>query len=183
MPLTIDQIIRLYRTEGAARYGMEAIDQEQHALQCAQLAQEAGARPALVAAALLHDLGHLLHELGASPTLQGVDDLHQYRAIPFLRGLFRDEVVGAIRSHVDAKRYLCAVDANYHAALSDDSRRSLVLQGGAFDAAQADAFIARPGAGRAVRLRIWDDRAKAEGLTTPPLAHYLQRARRCALTP
>ena len=50
-----------------------------------------------------------------------------------------------------------------------------------FNAQQAAEFIARPGAADAVKLRQWDDLAKAEGLTTPPLSHFLARARRCAL--
>jgi phosphonate degradation associated HDIG domain protein len=181
MALTLDDIETLFSRRGHEQYTGEPVTQLEHALQCALLAEQEDADDVLVTAALLHDLGHLLHELGDSPTLQGVDDLHQYRAVPFLRGLFDDEVVGAIQRHVDAKRYLCAVDANYYAALSEDSKRSLVLQGGAFDAAQAGAFIAQPGAGRAVRLRIWDDRAKTAGLATPPLAHYMARVRRCAL--
>ena len=181
MALTLDDIEALFLRRGHEQYTGEPVTQLEHALQCAHLAEQEGADDELVTAALLHDVGHLLHDLGASPTLQGVDDLHQYRAVPFLRGLFRDEVVGAIQGHVDAKRYLCAAEPSYHAGLSEDSKRSLLLQGGPFDAAQADAFIARPGAGRAVRLRIWDDRAKTEGLTTPPLAHYMKRVRRCAL--
>ena len=147
------------------------------------LAENEGASDALVTAALLHDLGHLLHDLGATPTLQGVDDVHQYRALPFLRGLFGDEVLEPIKLHVDAKRYLCATRADYFAALSDDSRRSLALQGGVFSPSQAEAFISQPGAEAAVRLRIWDDLAKADGLVTPPLAHFMERARRCALAP
>jgi predicted HD phosphohydrolase len=102
-------------------------------------------------------------------------------AIPRLRDLFSDAVLAPIRLHVDAKRYLCATRAEYHDALSEDSKRSLKLQGGVFDAAQAQAFIAQPGAPDAVRLRLWDDQAKVAGLPTPPLTHYLERARRCAL--
>ena len=49
-----------------------------------------GATPALITAALLHDLGHLLNDQGESPTLRGVDDLHQFAALPFLRALFPD---------------------------------------------------------------------------------------------
>jgi predicted HD phosphohydrolase len=90
-------------------------------------------------------------------------------------------VLGAIQLHVDAKRYLCATRPGYHAALSADSRRSLVLQGGVFDAAQAAAFAARPGAGEAVRVRLWDDLAKSADASTPSLGHFLARARRCAL--
>jgi predicted HD phosphohydrolase len=110
-----------------------------------------------------------------------VDDLHQFIALPFLRGLFPDRVLDAVQRHVDAKRWLCATRPDYAAALSADSQRSLVLQGGVFSAAQADAFIARPGAQDAVRLRLWDDLAKSADAVTPPLAHFIERARRIAL--
>jgi predicted HD phosphohydrolase len=135
-----------------------------------------------VTAALLHDLGHLLHDMTGTPSLEGIDDVHQYRVVPFLRGLFPQEVIGAIERHVDAKRYLCATRAGYYEALSNDSKRSLELQGGIFSREQAEQFIAEPGAEGAVRLRIWDDQAKQAGLATPTLSHFLQRARRCSLT-
>jgi predicted HD phosphohydrolase len=83
--------------------------------------------------------------------------------------------------HVDAKRYLCATQPAYFEALSQDSKRSLALQGGIFNESQAEAFIAQPGAPEAVRLRVWDDLAKVEGLSTPPLAHFIARAARCVL--
>jgi predicted HD phosphohydrolase len=111
-----------------------------------------------------------------------VDDVHQYAALPFLRGLFGERVLGGIQLHVDAKRYLCATRTGYHDALSEDSKRSLKLQGGTFTAEQAQAFIARPGAADAVRLRIWDDLAKTAGAPTPSLSHFMSRARRCALS-
>ena len=181
MALTLDDIEAVFARRGHEQYTGEPVTQLEHALQCALLAEQERADDELVTAALLHDLGHLLHDLGDSPTLRGVDDVHQYLAIPFLRGLFGDNVLGAIQGHVDAKRYLCATHPGYHAALSDDSKRSLLLQGGTFDDGETQAFIARPGAERAVRLRIWDDRAKTAGLATPPLAHYMQHLRRCAL--
>jgi predicted HD phosphohydrolase len=89
-------------------------------------------------------------------------------------------VLGAIQGHVDAKRYLCATRPGYRDALSADSQRSLALQGGVFDAEQAAAFIARPGAEEAVQLRLWDDLAKCADAQTSPLAHFLERASRCA---
>ena len=101
--------------------------------------------------------------------------------MPFLRGLLPDAVIDAIQRHVSAKRYLCATRPEYYAALSEDSKRSLVLQGGVFSAEQAQAFLQEPGASDAVRLRVWDDRAKQAGLATPDLDHYLQYASRCAL--
>ena len=181
MAMTLADIEQLFASGGAQQYSGEPVTQLEHALQCALLAESGNAGDELVTAALLHDLGHLLHDLGATPTLQGVDDVHQYRALPFLRGLFGDAVIEPIKLHVDAKRYLCAVRPGYFAALSDDSKRSLALQGGIFSARQAEAFIAQDGAVQAVRLREWDDQAKTAGLATPPLAHYLERAGRCAL--
>lgn len=177
---TLDEIEHLFLTRGHAQYAGEPVTQLQHALQTAQLAEAAGADDELVTAALLHDFGHLVQDLGETPTLRGVDDLHQYVALPFLRGLFSERVLGAIQGHVDAKRYLCATVPGYLAALSADSQRSLALQGGVFDPAQAAAFIAQPGAVAAVSLRRWDDHAKSADAATPPLAHYLDRARRCA---
>ncbi|MEO5670355.1 MAG: phosphonate degradation HD-domain oxygenase [Ramlibacter sp.] len=179
--LSLDDIAQLFASRGGEQYAGEAVTQLEHALQCAQLAEQQDADDVLVTAALLHDLGHLLHDLGETPSLQGIDDIHQYRALPFLRGLLVDAVLDPIKLHVDAKRYLCATRPGYFAALSDDSKRSLGLQGGIFNEGQAQAFMAQNGAADAVRLRVWDDLAKAAGLPTPPLAHYLERAARCAL--
>ncbi|MBA2962481.1 MULTISPECIES: phosphonate degradation HD-domain oxygenase [Ramlibacter] len=181
MALTLDDIGVLFDRRGGEQYSGEPVTQLEHALQTAHRAEQAGAGDGLVTACLLHDLGHLVHDLGATPTLRGIDDVHQHLALPFLRGLFPDQVLGAIGGHVDAKRYLCAVRPGYQEALSEDSKRSLRLQGGVFTPVQADAFIARPGAADAVRLREWDDLAKVAGAATPPLAHFLERARRCAL--
>lgn len=181
IPLTIDGIESLFAARGAEQYSGEPVTQLAHALQCAALAEAEGADDALVAAALLHDLGHLVADHGATPTLRGIDDRHQTAALPWLSGLFDRRVLGAIGLHVDAKRYLCATRPGYHAALSEDSKRSLVLQGGVFDEAACAAFIARPGAADAVRVRIWDDLAKAADAATPPLSHFLDRARKIAL--
>ena len=182
--LSLDDIRTLFDRHGAEQYSGEPVTQLEHALQSAALAENAGAGDALVTAALLHDLGHLLQpDLGDTPTLRGIDDTHQYHAIPFLRGLFGDDVLEPIRLHVDAKRWLCHAEAPYFDALSPDSKRSLALQGGVFDAADAARFMAQPGAADAVRLRRWDDLAKAEALPTPDLAHFLSRAKRVAATP
>ena len=130
--LTLAKIEQLFAERGDEQYSGEPLTQLEHALQTAHQAQAEGASDELVTAALLHDLGHLLHDFGDTPSLRGVDDVHQYRALPFLRGLFSDEVLNAIKFHVDAKRYLCATRAHYHAELSADSKRSLILQGGIF---------------------------------------------------
>jgi len=173
MSLSISDICILFARKGGRAYDGEPVTQLEHALQTATSAEASGASPAIVTAALLHDLGHLLNDQGDTPTLRGVDDVHQYAALPFLRGLFDDDVLSPIKLHVDAKRYLCATRSDYYDALSVDSKRSLVLQGGVFSKAQADAFIAQPHARHAVDVRLWDDLAKLPGASTPPLAHFV----------
>jgi phosphonate degradation associated HDIG domain protein len=181
MALTLEEIEGLFATRGGEQYSGEPVTQLEHALQCAAFAEAEGETDEMVTAALLHDLGHLLHDLGETPTLRGIDDVHQFRALPFLRGTFDDAVLGPIRLHVDAKRYLCATRPGYLAALSDDSKRSLGLQGGIYNEGQAEAFIAQPGAPEAVRVRVWDDAAKTPGKPTPALSHFLLRAQRCVI--
>ena len=138
MALTLPDIRHLFTTYGAMAYGGEPVTQLQHALQSAALAENAGAGEALVGAAFLHDLGHLLNLQGETPSARGIDDLHQYFALPFLRPLFNDAVLEPIRLHVDAKRCLCAIDAEYFSKLSADSVRSLKLQGGIFSEEEAE---------------------------------------------
>lgn len=177
MALAFDDIATLFAIQGLREYDGEGVTQLDHALQAATLAEVEDAPPALVTAALLHDLGHMLNDQGETPTLRGVDDVHQYAALPFLRPLFGDDVLMPIQLHVDAKRYLCATRGHYYAALSDDSKRSLVLQGGVYTDDAAQAFIGQPYAAEAVRVRLWDDAAKSIGAATPPLAHFLAVAR------
>src|SRR5258706_1240985 len=192
MPFTFNDIERLFAEKGGRAYSGEPVPHLEPALEWAHLAEQEGADAALITAALLHDLGHLLNDQGSAennftPTLQGVDDQHQVVALPRLRQLFGDAVLQPIRLHVDAKRYLCArgdgvlSGADYLAALSADSLRSLKLQGGVFSEAQSDRFITQPYAAQAVQVRRWDDRAKIAGECTPTLAHYLALAERVRL--
>ena len=179
--LSLVDIELLFARHGGGQYSGEPVTQLEHALQTAHLAEQSGADDALVTACLLHDLGHLLNEQGETPSLRGIDDTHQYFALPFLRGLFPDALLDSIKLHVDAKRYLCQANPAYFEKLSDDSKRSLVLQGGVFSAEQAAAFIVQPAARDAVMLRQWDDLAKQAELLTPSLSHFMTRAARCAL--
>ncbi|MBS0429718.1 MAG: HD domain-containing protein [Proteobacteria bacterium] len=175
MSLSIPDIVALFESRGHEQYAGEPVTQLEHALQSAHLAEQEGADSALISAALLHDVGHLLHDFGETPSLQGLDDVHQYRCLPFLRALFGPATLEPIKLHVDAKRYLCARDATYHDALSEDSRRSLRLQGGVFDAEQARQYEALPFAQDAVRLRRWDDLAKSADMATPPLVYFVRQ--------
>ncbi|MFT3920922.1 MAG: HD domain-containing protein [Myxococcales bacterium] len=110
---TTEEVLELFRRHGNSQYGGEAVTQLEHALQAATFAEREGALPALVAAALLHDVGHLLHDLPDDVPDQGVDDRHETLAAAWLAKRFRPPVVAPVAMHVAAKRYLCSVDPAY----------------------------------------------------------------------
>jgi phosphonate degradation associated HDIG domain protein len=168
----LKRIEQLFEERGAAAYHGEAVSQTEHALQTAWAAEKAGASAALVTAALLHDLGHLLHGLPEDCAEQGIDDRHEELAVRWLQRHFGADVTEPIRLHVQAKRYLCATDADYLNRLSPASVRSLKLQGDPMSADEAERFRQSPHAAAAIALRRWDDEAKVEGLQTPGLEHF-----------
>jgi phosphonate degradation associated HDIG domain protein len=175
----VDEIRELFEGGGDRQYGGERVTQLAHALQCAAAAEAAGAPAPLIVAALLHDVGHLVHELGPRPAERGIDDRHEERGAEWLARRFGPDVTEPVRLHVGAKRYLCAVEPGYFQGLSPASVRSLALQGGPFDAEGAAAFIGGPHAEEAARLRRWDEAAKVAGLATPELAHFADALRAC----
>lgn len=167
------QIEKLFRERGDSAYLGERVSQLEHALQAAHAAEQGGAAPPLIAAALLHDVGHLLHALGEHAADRGIDDRHEELGHRWLARHFPTEVSEPVRLHVAAKRYLCAAEPDYCDRLSPASQQSLRMQGGPFSPDEAEAFCASPHAEAAVALRRWDDEAKVPGLLTPPLEHYL----------
>jgi phosphonate degradation associated HDIG domain protein len=177
----LGRIADLLTMKAEGQYGLTAINQRQHALQAAWLAQQAGCSESLITASLLHDVGHMVHDLGDNPAEAGIDDLHEQRGYEFLAPWFGVAVTEPVRLHVAAKRYLCAAEADYFAKLSPDSVRSLALQGGPMSPAEADAFIAAPFAADAVRLRRFDELAKVRDLRTPDVDHFLPCVQRCLL--
>src|SRR5262245_5488386 len=168
----VDRILQLFAENGRGAYFGEAVTETEHALQSARLAETSGASHELIAAALLHDIGHLLHGLGEDIADRGIDGRHEEGGAAWLARHFGPAVADPVRLHVAAKRYLCAVDPGYHDALSPASRRSLELQGGAFSREEAGRFEREPYWESAVALRRWDDAAKVSGLSVPGLEHY-----------
>ena len=167
MTQAIDEIERLFEARGGESYG-EGVTVLAHSLQAAAAAASADAPPALIAAALLHDLGHLIEE---------PDDAYGYHrhheaGAAWLAGRFGPEVTEPIRLHVAAKRYLCAVEPAYADELSPASVHSLARQGGPMSPAEIAAFEREPQGAAAVRLRRWDDCAKETGREVPHLVHY-----------
>ena len=178
---TVDDVLSLYERRGGVHYD-DDVTQLDHALQCAALADSDGASDGVVAAALLHDVGHLL-ELDRTAGDVGdltVDRGHEARGSGYLAALFPPPVVAPVALHVRAKRYLCAVDPQYLDALSAGSVRSLATQGGPLPTGEVTAFERHPAFTAAVAMRRWDDLGKVDGLEVPDLGHYEPLLRRVA---
>jgi len=167
----ITEINRLFAEQGGNRYS-EVVTQLEHALQCAQLAEDAGSEHALTVAALLHDIGHMLHKFGPDPAAKGIDDKHEAIGAGWLARAFSPAVTEPICLHVDAKRYLCTSDPNYFDTLSPASIRSLQLQGGPMSTAEAASFEQNPHFEAAVHLRRWDEAAKVADRRTLNYDHF-----------
>lgn len=177
---SVGEVLALYESWGSERYD-EELSQLEHALQTAALATAAEAPDELVAAALLHDVGHLLElQANGQPGVVTDDDHHEATGAAYLGGLFGAGVTAPIALHVRAKRYLCAVDRDYRESLSSGSTASLARQGGAFTEDESAAFLRNSEAESATALRRWDDGGKVLGLEVPPFSAYVDLLDRLA---
>ncbi|WP_405063997.1 HD domain-containing protein [Kribbella sp. NBC_01505] len=168
----IDQIAELFAGQGAEDYFGEAVTQAEHMCQAGLLAQQSGAPDALVAAALLHDIGHFQGELSGDDLMQGTDNRHSHSGSEWLAQWFGPAVTEPVRLHVAAKRYLCAAEPEYFAKLSEASVYTLQVQGGPMTPEQVERFEAEPYCTDAVALRRWDDEAKDPTIQTPSFDHF-----------
>ncbi|MGB3410719.1 MAG: hypothetical protein WBA45_05935 [Microthrixaceae bacterium] len=191
---SVEEVLRLFEDYGTDLYD-ETVTQLDHALQTAAHARSDGADQSLVAAALLHDVGHLLDlagmlrgrdtdrggeaqggggadSVGEVDSVGGVDLKHEQTGSAYLAAIFPPAVTGPIALHVRAKRYLCATRHGYFDGLSAGSVASLARQGGPMTDIEASSFERNPASASAVRLRHWDDLGKVEGIEVPGLGEY-----------
>jgi [1-hydroxy-2-(trimethylamino)ethyl]phosphonate dioxygenase len=175
-----EQVLRLFAKSGDSQYGGEAVTQLEHALQAALLAEKSGASSSLITAALLHDVGHLMHGLDDDAPDRGIDDQHELLAARWLSARFGPSVVEPVKLHVAAKRYLCAIESSYLKTLSPASLLSLQLQGGPMSDEEIAEFRGNLHYEAALRLRRWDDAAKIPSLPTPPIEHFAPHVERAA---
>jgi phosphonate degradation associated HDIG domain protein len=176
-----EEIFAIFHDRGHGAYFGERVSMNEHALQTAHFAQTQGAPPALIVAALLHDIGHLVEEVPADIADWTTDACHELVGGRWLARRFAPEVFEPVRLHVPAKRYLCATDSRYFARLSEASVATLKLQGGPMSAAETARFEDEPFHREAVRLRRWDDQGKVAGLSTPQFEHYRTMIDRMAI--
>jgi phosphonate degradation associated HDIG domain protein len=176
----IETLREIYATKGYETFeGDRRVTQTSHALQSAMIAEAEGATPALVTAALLHDIGRIINPRDRELTDSGKDAKHEEVGRRYLEPWFGPEVTMPIKWHVAAKRYLVATDPAYAGRISPGSTRSLKGQGGLLSPADAAAFLKQPYAAEGVQLRRWDDRAKRVDAETPPFDHFVAAMRRC----
>jgi [1-hydroxy-2-(trimethylamino)ethyl]phosphonate dioxygenase len=172
---TIDSpeaLLKLLVMRGGESYFGEPVTVLEHCLQAAHFAEAEGSAKELVVAALLHDVGHLLHQEEEDVAERGLDTRHEELGCQLLAAHLPLAVTEPIRLHVAAKRYLCFANAEYLNALSPSSELSLRLQGGPMNDVEAQDFLRLPFAADAVALRRWDDMAKIEGLEVPGVEAY-----------
>ena len=167
----LDDIRSAFAKRGGDTYG-EGVSQLEHALQCAACAERDGASAALIAATLLHDIGHLLHDLPQDIADKGIDTEHESLGSAWLSQHFGPAVTEPVRLHVAAKRYLATVEKGYYDLLSAASIQSLKLQGGLMSPEETRKFEAERFAPDAIALRRWDDEGKIVGAETPGLPHF-----------
>ncbi len=170
----LEEIKSYLEVAGENLYGNESISQLEHAKQCAMHAELDGSNPALIASALLHDIGHLVDKKFQTGQVNEIDRHHEAIGAAYLSKSFPPSVTEPIRMHVLAKRYLCATQEGYFESLSPASVRSLKLQGGVFTDSEATEFIRQPFAEEAVKLRRWDELAKVPECKTPTLQHFMR---------
>jgi gamma-butyrobetaine dioxygenase len=174
----VDAIAELLQSAGARDYLGEPVTVAAHLLQAGALAEAADAPPALVAAALLHDVGHLrgadpaVTELSGRELMAGSDNRHGHRGAAWLAQWFPPAVTEPVRLHVAAKRYLCAVEPAYFGLLSQASVYTLSVQGGPMTSGEAREFAEHPYAADAVAVRRWDDQAKDPAAAVPDFDHF-----------
>ncbi|WP_340115878.1 HD domain-containing protein [Pelagibius sp. 7325] len=168
----VDFIADIFDRRGADSYLGEAVTMSEHMLQSAYLAEQVGADDSLVAAALLHDIGHYTSEFPPDAQDQGIDNRHDVAGAAVLAPYFPKRVTDCVRYHVPAKRYLCATDPGYFARLSEASVLTLKLQGGPMSPSEIEDFHKLANLDDILRVRIWDDAAKVAGRATPSFAHY-----------
>jgi phosphonate degradation associated HDIG domain protein len=166
MEKIVSDILELYSRFGAADYIGEPVSQIEHMGQAAQLAMAEGYDDEVTLAAFFHDIGHLCVAKMETNDLNGLGIRnHERVGADYLRTLgFPEKIAALVEGHVEAKRYLCYNNPNYFHKLSEASKKTLALQGGVMDMAEAISFELNPLAPLMIKMRQWDDEAKKENV-------------------
>jgi predicted HD phosphohydrolase len=169
----IEKVFEIFTQQGGNAYVGEPVTQLEHALQTALAARRHQARAEMITAALLHDIGHFLHEFDQDCADANIDSQHEIVGEQFLRKYFKADVAELVKHHVNAKRYLTATNEKYSNNLTGASLKSLQLQGGPMQPHEVQAFEAHPLFHDILLLRCWDEGAKIPNKPLPPITDFL----------
>ena len=182
---TADLIMSVFERNGNENYSGEKVTQLEHACQAAQLAEKDGSDDEVILAAFLHDLGHLLDDIKGTEQMDGYGVMdHEAVGAEYLRIFgFSKKIITLVKSHVEAKRYLCFANKRYFDNLSIASKMTLQFQGGPMTEAEAKTFEANPLKNLIIKMRTWDEEAKVGNLALPPLEFYRNKMVKHLLRP
>jgi predicted HD phosphohydrolase len=181
---TYEQITDSFDEASRIRYGESAVTELEHALQCAEHADQAGADEELVFAAMMHDVGrYAVPQELVSDTLQDVEIAdnalgHGERGAQLMENMLPERSLFCIRYHAESKMYLCQTNPNYRAKLSGASVKTLAIQSTNYDQVRLDELYGHQWWPDAIRVRTWDDAAKVKGRITRPLDYWVDRLER-----
>ncbi|WP_424831470.1 (R)-1-hydroxy-2-trimethylaminoethylphosphonate oxygenase [Ruegeria sp.] len=168
----VDFLGSIFDRRGTEEYLGEPVTMGEHMLQGATLAEQAGHSDEIIAAALLHDIGHFTSEFGTFTMNDTEDRHHEDAGAEVLERFFPSIITDCVRYHVAAKRYLCATRPEYMRRLSEASVHSLNLQGGPMSEAEVSAFQSNPNLDAIIAVRYLDDAGKQDGMDTPDFWHF-----------
>lgn len=171
---TANEIIELYEKFGDEDYDGEPVSQTSHMIQCAMEAMANDEDEELILGSFLHDIGHLLKH--TEPTEEmgnfGVVN-HEGLGAEYLEEKgFSRRICAMVKNHVNAKRYLVAVDETYQSKLSEASLQTLQWQGGPMHDSEIILFEQYPFFNDIIKVRLWDEMAKQPDAVLLPLSHF-----------
>jgi [1-hydroxy-2-(trimethylamino)ethyl]phosphonate dioxygenase len=149
----------------------EKITMSEHMIQTAMIAEEKNSSSNLICSSLLHDYGHFILENPNNLVKQSKDGKHEDIGYEFLKNYFSKDVLGPIKYHVKAKRYL-AREEKYYNLLSKASKVSLKIQGGAMSNEESKKFEISEFFENSIKLRKFDEMAKKSGLKIKSINDY-----------
>ena len=177
----IDLLQDIFRRSDFVPYASGNITMSKHHLVTAAVAEQAGAPAHVVAAALLHDIGHYGTDLRENCRKaekeraldSDLDVRHPELGAEVLEPYFGPEVTEPIRLHVQAKRYLSATESGYMDKLGLQRVHTLKLQGGPMPPEEVGSFEAKPHFEVAVALRRFEDESHLpKGESLPDFEHF-----------
>jgi len=169
-------LLFLFEKYGDEDYDGEPVSQTSHMVQCAMQAQHEEADRELVLGAFLHDIGHLLRHQQKTEAMGNFGVVnHEGIGARYLesRG-FSERICAVVEHHVNAKKYLVTARPGYKEKLSLASLKTLEWQGGPMNESDAAVFEKHPFFKDIIRVRLWDEGAKARDIEMVPMQHFIK---------